>query len=94
MLTGAASESNEREKSMSDNTGALLEKLQEERQNRAAEARAAAAKQVLEAAQTLVAGAPTSSPASDALKKCYERPDAGGKEGAIHDTDNRIRDAK
>jgi hypothetical protein len=73
---------------MSDNE-ALLEKLQEERQNRAAEARAAAAKQVLEAAQTLVAGAPTSSPASDALKKCYERPD-----GAIHDTDNRIRDAK
>ncbi len=78
------------EKLMPDDTETLLEKLQDARQNRAAEARAAAL-------QTALAAPAASAPSSDAAKSIlnmYERPDAGGKEGAIHDTDNRIRDAK
>jgi hypothetical protein len=63
---------------MSDNNEALLEKLQEERQSRAAEARAAALQEREAAMPTPVAGAPS----TDAVKKCFEkyaRPDAGEK---------------
>jgi hypothetical protein len=61
---------------MPDDDEVLLEELSTAELKRRAEARAAAVRQVLEAAHTPVAGAPTSTPASGHLKKCYERPDA------------------